>query len=84
MDKLIGYIAEDVKALHSKIDRLEPILHRNTVSLEEHMRRSAALEALVIPIQKDRERFWAIVKFVGWFFGAVVAVLGVAKTSGLF
>lgn len=86
MDKLVQFIADEVKNHSAKLDRLEIILERNTSSLEEHMRRTLALEDHFKPVQADHAFFRSILrmgKIIASIVGAGAVLVGLARTFNL-
>jgi hypothetical protein len=71
--KRLGTYQTDLgKTVSDNIEVIKITLERNTMSLEEHMRRTNLLEDQVRPIEKHVQMFNGVLKFCG----ALAVILG--------
>jgi predicted nucleic acid-binding Zn-ribbon protein len=64
-----------IDKIDERLDRIEIQITKNTSSLEEHMRRTEALEELVKPIHEDRLALYKGMKLLAWSVALLAGVL---------
>jgi septation ring formation regulator EzrA len=91
VEEKIEKVAEDVTDIKVVLSRLEVLHERNTVSLEEHIKRTNALEDMVIQNEqnfsaelKPIQTHISFVKGAMWVIGVLFALVLGLKQLGLF
>jgi hypothetical protein len=68
-----------IDRLDERQDRMEILMEKNTVILEEHMRRTKALEEIVKPIHYDHLAIMRMVRIFSWSLGVLGGLAGLYK-----
>lgn len=94
MDNKFDRLEAKLDSMDSKLDKVEVVLAQNTQILDEHQRRSIALEQYVeklethltseiAPVKMHVERITWAVKGILWFLSASAAVIITLKKLSL-
>jgi hypothetical protein len=73
-------LADKLDKLDERLDEMSGILLRNTISLEEHIKRTNLLESRLAPIERSVDRMNAIAWFLTKAGAVALALLGALKS----
>lgn len=86
MDDIDKILLAKIEKIDEKVDSVDKTLVRNTVSLEEHVKRSTqlekrqeTLEEAVKPILKAYQIAWGVLKILGAVLAFLATVVAVFK-----
>ncbi len=71
-----------IDRIEEKLDSIDKTLAVNTESLQAHMKRSDAIESIVLPLKAERDMVAGALKFIGLvttISGAGMAVIEIIK-----
>jgi hypothetical protein len=79
MDNKFDRLENKIDLVIEKIHSIDKTLERNTVSLEEHMRRTNALELKLEPVERHVSGVSVVLKAFGWCVGIIATLIAISK-----
>lgn len=81
-DKSFKRLEDKLDKLDERLDNIDKTMIRNTVSLEDHIRRTEILEEKIDPIEKQISQVQGALKFTGIVALIAGLIASLAKING--